>query len=485
MGRGRRFAALLFALLPPWGAFVSAAEAFEREPVPLTADLRARLDSFVTAATGNEPNDAPAVAIAVVRDEKLAYERAAGVANLAADVPATTRTRFRIGSITKMFTAVAVLQLAERGNLGLDDALLRYLPWAPHAAEITIRQLLLHTSGLPNYLDRAFAGGSVATPAAPRTVLGTVAKQPLEFTPGTRYAYSNTGYLLLGLVVEARAGEPLGQYERTHIFEPAHMHDTSVGTAPPATTMAVGYQNRSGVPAQHYDASWLFGDGDGVATAGDVARFDIALMNGTLLRAQTLAAMQAAAVPTGQGDERYGLGVSIAPFGALSLVGHHGGLPGFECDDELLPAKGSAIVILSNAFTFRTSYVLSDFLATLFPQTFAASIAEVQAGIVEVAPGEDPSVSASLRRLITALQRGTLERRELDAAMDVALAKAEVSSLAVQLAPLGRLESLIFRGKSTQDALTLYRYVAIFSRRRVPVTLVLDAAGKIAGLWFR
>jgi CubicO group peptidase (beta-lactamase class C family) len=453
------------------------------EPLPLTNLLRSRLDALVAAATGSEPGDAPAVAVAFVADGKLAYEGTAGFANLAAGLPATAGTRFRIGSITKMFTAVAVLQLVQQHALELDDKLARYLRWAPHTDEITIRELLMHTSGVPNYLDDAFAAGSVETQATPRALIETVAKRPLEFSPGTRYAYSNTGYVLLGLVVEALAGVPLAEYERAHIFEPARMHETDVGAVGPGVPPATGYQDQDGAPAQRFDASWLYADGDAVSTAGDVARFDIALMDGTLLGPQALAQMQAQPVATGAGDERYGLGLSIAPFGPLTLVGHHGGLPGYESDNELLPAKRSAIVVLSNAFTFRTSYLLSGVLATLFPTTFAATIAQVKAGIVEIAPGENPAVTASLRRFVDGLRRGSLDRSWLTGRMEAALGGPQLALAAAQLAPVGELQALIFRGKSARGQWTAYRYVGIFASGRMPFTFVLDQKGKVAGFW--
>ena len=470
----------LLALACPAGSARAAPE-----PLPLTPELRAQVDALVARASGGEPGGAPAVAVALVAGGKLAYERAAGFADLAARIPATTQTRFRVGSITKMFTAVSVLQLAERHALALDDTLVRYLPWAPHAAAITLRQLLMHTSGLPNYLDEAFAADSVATAATPRALIETVAQRPLEFPPGTRYAYSNTGYVLLGLVVEAVAGEPLADYERTHVFGPARMRDTSVGAPPPEAPLALGYQDESGAAAQRFDPSWLYADGDAVSTAGDLARFDIALMNGVLLGPQALAQMQAESVATGEGDERYGLGLSLAPFGPLTLAGHHGGLPGFESDDELLLAKRSAIVVLSNAFTFRTSYLVSDLLAALFPAAFAATIAGVKAEIVEIAPGEDFAVTALLRRFLDGLRSGCSDGSELTAPLAAALQAPGSASAAARLAPLGELQSLVFRGRSERGDFSEYHYVGVFAAQRLPLTFVLDRNGKIAGLWIR
>jgi D-alanyl-D-alanine carboxypeptidase len=470
----------LFTLAAP-PSYVQAAE----ETLALRPALRARLDAFVTAESGKTTVGAPAVSAAVVENGRLVYEGAAGLADVAKRLPTTPATRFRIGSVTKLFTAISIMQLVERGQIGLDDKLLRYLPHAPHAETVTVRELLNHTSGIPNYLDAAFAKGSVLAPATPQALLATVASKPLGFAPGTRYEYSNTGYVLLGLIVESLSGTSLPKYERAHILAPAGMSETDFGVPGPGAPLAVGYDDETGAPSQAFDPSWLYAGGDAVSTARDLARFDIALMSGKLVAPQTLVLMQADPVATGEGKERNGLGISIVPFGPQTFVGHHGGLPGFESDDEMLLDRHAAIVILGNSLGFRTSYLMSDFLAALFPAAFAAALAEAKAEIVEIAPGEDLAVSAPLRRTLGDLQHGTIDRTALSSRMNDALTPQKLANIAGLLRPAGVLESLIFRGKSLTDGFTVYKYVGIFSLRRLPLTLVLDKDGKIAGFFLR
>ena len=170
--------------------------------------------------------------IAIVRGGRIVYASATGERDLANDLPATPQTIYHIGSITKLFTAVSVMQLVEAGRISLDDKLSRFFPTFPNGANISIRELLMHRSGIPNYLDSAVADAAVLKPTTPQAIVAWAASQPPSFAPGTAYAYSNTNYVLLGLIVEQVAKMPLRAYYAQHIFAPAGMTQTYVGTAP-------------------------------------------------------------------------------------------------------------------------------------------------------------------------------------------------------------------------------------------------------------
>jgi D-alanyl-D-alanine carboxypeptidase len=460
------------------GSVPLAARAVPEYPLGLSVALKEKLDAAVTAATSGN-HGAPAVSVAIVEDGRIVYERSAGYADLDAKRQVSDQTRFRIASVTKMFTAVTIMQLIESGKLGLDDTLARHLPDAPHASEVTIRQLLTHTSGLPNFLDDAFKDGSVRRPTTPRAVIRSIAKQPLQFAPGTRYSYSNTGYVLLGMTAEAVAGVPLATYEREHIFKPARMDATSVGNSVPDTPSASGYIDAQGTPAPPYDASWLFADGDGLSTAADLARFDIALMNGVLVRPQTFALMQSQHVATNDGGMSYGLGISLFPFGDVAFVGHHGGVPGFAADNEMLPAQKFAVVVLGNAFGFATSAVNGPIPATLFPELTAKAVTAQ----LTPAAGEEVPLTARFRTFFEALQHGSVERTTVTDAMNAQLTPERLPALGAQFAALGTLERLVFRGKVEQPVASVYHYTGVFSNGNVPLMFALDKSGKIAGMF--
>ncbi len=450
----------------------------------IDAQLTAKLAAIV--AHGAAPDGtAPAVSVAIVEHGAIAFTDAAGLADVGAGRKATTQTRFRVGSITKMFTAVSIMQLVERGALHLDDRLSLYVPDAPHAGEITIRELLMHTSGLPNYGDAAFDDGAVKTPTTPSAILASMANRPLEFTPGSKYSYSNTGYVALGLVIERVAKMPLAEYERSHIFAPAGMHDTSAGILPADAGTARGYMDANATAVAPYDASWLYADGDIVSTASDLARFDIALMNGRLVSPATFAAMQAAPVKTDMEGATYGLGTMMFALDDLTLVGHHGGLPGFEADNELIPEQKFAVVILGNAFSFKTSSELGPLLATFFPQTSARVAAAANAEQLVAGSGEDPALTERFRAFFVALQGGHVDRTAVTAQMNAALGAEQLGEIAQQLGALGTLQKLVFKTKDAHAAGTAYHYVGVFSAQTTPLTFTLDAAGKIAGVFLQ
>jgi len=467
--------ALFAALAAPASAAPAPA------PDEVTTDVAARIDRALQAATGEKKGLSPALSVAVVEHGDIVYARAFGVADLATKTAATPATRFPIASVTKMFTAVSVMQLVEAGRVRLDAPLGTYLPSAPHAGEVTIRQLLTHTSGLWNYGDEAFNSGRAATPTTPSAILAAVAAHPLDFKPGTKFSYSNTGYVLLGLVVEAVAKVPLAAYEREHIFGPAQMHDTTVGAPPAGVPVARGYMDASGTPAPPYSPSWVFADGDIVSTASDLARFDVALMDGRLLKPATFAEMQSSAVDAAElgASVRYGLGVSLATSGGVTFVGHHGGVPGFEAENELIPSERYAIVVLSDAFDFPTPVANAAVLQQTLPSVLAQARAAQAAA---AAAAEDPAVTAMLRAFVTGVQAGTVDRSTLDEPMNAALTPAALDQLKAQFAPLGSLRSLAFRAKQPVQVYVAYRYDATFSSgQTVPLTLVLDKDGKISG----
>ena len=468
------FALAFAALSPP--------ETARAGPVAMTPALAERIDVAVRASTGNTKGLAPAVSVAIVEDGTVVYARAFGTADLAAKTPATPQTRFRIASVTKMFTAVAVMQQVEHGTVRLDEPLATYLPKAPHAKDVTIRQLLMHTSGIWNYGDESFKAGRVTTPVTPSEIIAWTADRPLEAPPGEKFVYSNTGYVLLGLVVEAVTHRSLARYEQTNIFDRAGMTETTFGEVPARVPVATGYMDAGGTPALPYSPSWFYADGDIVSTAADVARFDAALMAGRLVKPETFALMQSSSViaPLLGPTVRYGLGVMLLPSRTVTWAGHHGGVPGFVAESEMLPADRIAIVVLADTSAFVTGNVQRAVQQLIVPELFAP----LPAG--PAAAGADPAVEAKLRALIDGLQHGTIDRATLDEAMNAAFTPQAVSGAALQFAPLGALTTLTFRGKETSHGLDVYHYTAAFGGgQNLPVTFTIEPkTGKIAGLFF-
>ena len=297
-----------------------------------TVRLQQALDAVVAAGVPG--------AIVLVRDGDRTVRLASGYGNLARRTPMRPSDRFRIGSETKMFVATVVLQLVDDGKVSLVDTVERWLPGlVPNGGSITVRQLLNHTSGLFDYAeDKAFIE-QIDNPRkrwAPRRLVElATARRPL-FAPGTRHSYSNTGYILLGLIVEKATGNSVPAELQKRIFGPLRLHATSFPTTPRiAGRYSHGY-TRYRLPRltdiSVFSPSILGAAGAIVSNADDLARFHRALFRGRLFRVDLLAAMKTTVpVPQSGGHQAYGLGLIRTRYGPCGVFwGHGGGTIGYE-----------------------------------------------------------------------------------------------------------------------------------------------------------
>jgi CubicO group peptidase (beta-lactamase class C family) len=431
---------------------------------PQSAAVQSRLDTQLSKLAGDKTMQTRALQVSIAQDGRVVYDRAFGTA--------ASDTRFPIASITKMFTAVAIMQLVQASRVELDAKVSSYLPNAPYAEQITVRELLQHTSGLWNYGDYAFATGLAVTRTTPTAILAMAAKHPLTSPPGTKWAYSNTGYVALGLIVERVSGEPLAQYDREHIFQPAGMTQTTVGNPPADIPMAIGYMSATGTRAPAYDSSWTFACGDIVSTASDLARFDIALLGGRLLTPKMFALMQAGGIPSDLGMQ--GLGVFVTDWRGLQMVGHHGGVPGYEVENETIPARHMAWIVLSNTFDFGTPRANYIVISALFPKLIETA---------GPAPAEDHAITERFRKALGALFQGNADRSQYTDDANAALTPEVLAKTATQLKPLGGIVKIAFLGVAGSAAGEVYSYDVTFADgQTLTWRFILDANAKIAGI---
>jgi D-alanyl-D-alanine carboxypeptidase len=431
-----------------------------------TPAIASKLDAGFTALAGAKAGQTPSLQIAIAQDGRVVYDRAFG--------SVATTTRFPIASVTKMFTAVSIMQLVEQKRIALDAPVATYFPTAPYAAQTTVRQLLQHTSGLWNYGDYAVDSGLATKATAPDDILKIVASHPLTSTPGTSWAYSNSGYVVLGRIVERVTGEPLAKYEREHIFAPAGMTETGIGPPADGSATAPGYMSAGGPPAKNYDLSWFFGCGDILSTASDIVRFDLALMNGTLLSPATFDQMQTDVVPAMQYSQ--GLGVSVISSAGMTLVGHHGGVPGYETENETLPAQGIAWVVLSDAFDFGTYRSNRVVIGALFPSYVTNLVAVTKAT-------ENRAVTRRFVDALAGLMRGSIDRKQYSDSANAALTPQLLQQSSAALDTLGDVTKVEFIGANVTSKTSLYEYKVTYSSgKSLTWSFVLDDQGKIADI---
>lgn len=311
-------------------------------------------------------------AVMVARDGRTVFEGAYGMADREKHVANTVDTRFRIGSMNKMFTAVAVLQLAQAGRIRLDAPLATYLPNYPNkalAAKVTIHQLLTHTGGTGDIFGPQFE----AQRKTLRTIGDYVAlygARDAAFAPGSRFEYSNYGFILLGAVIEQVTGMSYYDYVAAHVFAPAGM--TSTASLPEDTTVAarsVGYMrdgpngpltsNAETLPYRGTSA------GGGYSTVRDLVRFADALRSHTLLDSAHTALLTTGKVDA-RGDDRYAYGFFDRRVGGVRFVGHGGGAPGMNGDLEIDPQSGYVVAVLANLDP-PAAQRISDFILNRLP----------------------------------------------------------------------------------------------------------------------
>lgn len=288
--------------------------------------------------------------LAVARDGKPIVLRAYGKANRDTGAAADADTRFRIGSVTKQFTAVCILQLAEQGKLKIEDTIRTYLPDYPKKTgdKITLHQLLSHTSGIPSFTDDEALMKTDDKDHTPAQVLATFEDKPLHFEPGTHWEYSNSNYFLLGLILEKVSGQTYERYLQDHVLGPAGMTRTSTVDAPDAPDTAVGYDSDTPddgplKPAKMISMTLPFAAGALRSTVNDLLKWDRALAATTLLSEASKTRMFTAVM------NDYGYGIGVQTTAGHLVLEHDGGINGFESVFVRIPDLGLAIVGLANA----------------------------------------------------------------------------------------------------------------------------------------
>lgn len=312
-----------------------------------STDVASKLAAHMNAAA--EVYDF-AGAASVSRGGTTLFEGAFDLANREHDVPNTTGTIFRLGSVTKPFTAMAIFLLSEQGKLDVSDPLSKHLENVPDAwRDITIHQLLTHTSGIHNYTDLPdMMGRTVRLPASVDDVIATVRDMPLDFPPGERFSYSNTGYIVLGSIIERASGVDYETFMRQAIFEPLELASTGYDrgrTVLPGRASGYHKEGERYENAPFIDMDWPYSAGALYSTVGDLTRWCRALDEHKLLSEQSYEAMYTADT---DGGNRYACGWDTGSLGGRRVLSHGGGIHGFQSIVLRIPEERVSVVVLSN-----------------------------------------------------------------------------------------------------------------------------------------
>ena len=436
--------------------------------VTLTDVQRHRIDSAANAVL--KSTGAPGATIAIVRDGRIAYEHSYGRGRIDPDVPASPSMRYAVGSVSKQFTATAVLLLAEEGKLSLDDKVAKWFPNLTRANDVMLRQLLSMTSGYQDYWPHDYVFTDMLKPTSPSVILDRWARKPLDFAPGTKWQYSNTNYVIAGQIVERITGMPIVDFLRRRIFTPLGMTSVVDFDAGPLGPTDAGAYLRNGLgplrPAPKEGKGWLGGAGELAMTAHDLALWDISVIDQKVLKPASYSLLESD-VPLSNGvATQYGLGVSVAARGGRRRIEHGGAVSGYLTSDQVFPDDRTAVVVFSN----------------IYPGAAApdAQIGNAIAGILfEVDDRDAAAATGQAKQIFAGLEKGTVDRSLFSANANAFFTAEVLRDFSTSLAPLGEPSKFDFAGKALRGGMTLWYFGVELGSRAMQVSMFVLPDGKI------
>jgi D-alanyl-D-alanine carboxypeptidase len=392
----------------------------------LPVELRAAIDK--AAAEVLETTGAPSASVAVVRDGRIAYVHAYGLATLEPPTPATAEMRYSIGSISKQFTAAAILLLAEDRKLSLDDEVAKWLPDLTRANEVTLRQVLSMTSGYQDFWPQDYVMPPMLLPTTAQQIMNGWAKIPLDFEPGTKWQYSNTNYVIAGAIAERVSGMPLLEFLQQRIFTRLGMKsvvntdEAALGPGEPMRYLRYAVGPPREAPKE--GKGWMFAAGELAMTARDLALWDISTIDQAILKPVSYKTMQTNTLLTNGLATGYGLGVQVGALAGRRAVSHTGEVSGFTAANQIYPDDKAAIVVLTNLDATGASSQLAGRIAALLFRATSPDNAAVAA-------------LAQAKAIFDGLQHGRIDRALFTANANAYFTDGALADFASGLGPLG------------------------------------------------
>jgi len=434
----------------------------------LPAAQRQRIDTLAQQALARY--GAPSASIAVIENDQLVYAQAYGAGRIEPKAAATPGMRYSIGSISKQFTAAAVMKLVEQGKVKLDDPLAKYLPGFTRGNEVTVRELLSHTSGYEDYAPQDYMIPAWLKPTTPQAVVNHWARLPLNFEPGTQWQYSNTNFKLAGLIVEKISGEPFFQFLSQTFFQPLGMTgvlDVSAGWLGPSDAQGTVRHALGPDRVAPIDGTgWNFADGQLGMTAANLARWQIGMLKQSVLKPASYRAMETNTALKNGRLTGYGLGLSVGERNGHRFFGHSGEEIGFTAQELEFPDDHAAVAVLTNQSANATASAL------------AGEIADV---LLATSRGPKPGDAAAQQAeaIFLGLQQGKIDRSLFTSDANFYFNATALGDYAASLGRLGAPLSFTQTGEQKRGGMTYHAYAVTFPDRSVTVTTYVQPDGKI------
>ncbi len=439
-------------------------------PLPTTFDVAA-IDTYITRLV--PARGYVGLSVAIVKDGAVVLDKGYGLRQIGPDLPVGTDAPFAVASITKQFVSALILQLADEKKLSVDDKVAKYYPDLNRAGDITLYDLMTHVSGYHDSYPLDFVDEEMKRPITADDAIAQYAKQrPLDFEPRTHFSYSNIGYKILGRVIEKVTGRPLGAVLHERIFRPIGMTHSSYmpniatpGLARGYTAFAFGPPE----PAELEARDWNFGEGGIYSTAGDLAKWDIALMGGKVLGPK---AFEFFTTPRRLADGRatkYGCGVYVAANGSGDTVLRHtGSYSGFRTFNVLEPRTHTAVVAISNRDDMPPNSLVNDIVSLLDEEHHPPDLK------VQGPPAQDVA-----REIFAQMQAGRVDRSRFSEDFNIFLSDSKLQSASARLRPLGNPTDVAVSETHERGAMEATTILFTFASTKLEISMFRGRDGKV------
>jgi CubicO group peptidase (beta-lactamase class C family) len=431
------------------------------------------VDRFVRAVM--QERKVPGAAVAVVKNGKIVKKQGYGLANVELDVPVTTQTVFEIGSVTKQMTGAAIMLLVEDGKLNVDEKISKYLPGTPDAwKNVSVRNLLTHTSGIKSYT--AIGTGFELTKRMKRDdFIKALSNYPLDFEAGARYSYSNSGYNLLGFIIEAVSGRPYWDFMRERIFQKLGMtHTFDRDPKFIVKNRATGYELENGnLIGRDYDLTDIFSAGAVISTVEDLAKWDAAWRSDTLLKKESKAEAWKPFVLSDGKPSLYGFGWNVADFRGHRLISHSGSTAGFNAQFSRFTDDDLSVIVLTNLGDAGFAGTIARGIAKIY-------IPAISLKALKALAEPDAKLTALFSGALQARMENKFSAELLTDNLIRSLSSARARANNERVASFGAVKNFAFVGADDSGGSKIYRYRAETAKRLFLWRFAVDADGRIS-----
>jgi CubicO group peptidase (beta-lactamase class C family) len=441
-------------------------------PTPPKAFEARAIDEYLTKQVTS--NGYIGLTVAIVQDGKTVLSKGYGKATIKPEMKVDSKTPFAAGSITKQFTCACIFLLAEDGKLAVRDPVSKYYPTLTKAGDITLYDLMTHVSGYPDYYPLDFVDRRMMKEISPDDLLKEYAGSKLDFEPGSRWSYSNTGFILLGRVVEKLSGKSFAEFLSDRILKPLDMKDTHFDPRADHKGLATGYTSFAlgePEPAKREAEGWIHAAGALYTSAEDLAKWNLGLVSGKVLKPESYKLMTAPRELSNGRIRDYGCGIGVGRQRGETMLRHSGAVSGFLAFNVVLPRTKSSVVLLSNC----DHQDAGDIHAVLLDLLLKAQSPPAP----DVPPINGPTAKDAAIDMLKQFQAGEVKRELLGEEFSQYLNADRLKGAKERLGPLGEPTQVQVDPPSERGGMQVVTVHFTFKTTKVKASMYRSPDGKV------